>query len=164
MCSGVGSPRARPTLKCRPLLLNRTFPTSINRLQVCSSPLLAVGTNTLFIDSLHRGQMRFSTATTIFSGMALLIATTKAVTCDTFAFGNIDKGALTSCLNSYRNGNWDGMECGGRGWFKGGSAYNSPNDCYDACQDCIQREINAGASNVECDDYETFAKCWMGYH
>jgi hypothetical protein len=36
-------------------------------------------------------------------------------------------------------------------------------NCYDACANLIARAIDEGASDVQCDDYEVFAQCWMGY-
>lgn len=102
----------------------------------------------------------------------------------------LDIPGLTNCLDNYRNGNWvciplsgspaalpparaltlaashrqNGMDCGGRGWFKGTSHYKSPNDCYDACWTCVLEAIDDNASQVECDDYEGDSYCWMGYH
>jgi hypothetical protein len=77
----------------------------------------------------------------------------------------IDQDALHTCLENYRNGNWDGEECGGYGWFKGGFAYADPDNCYDACESCIDHAITAFADDVQCDDYEgVSAHCWMGYH
>ncbi|CDO76336.1 hypothetical protein BN946_scf184795.g7 [Trametes cinnabarina] len=86
------------------------------------------------------------------------------------ALGATDQGALHSCLDNYRIDNWasslgqDGMDCGGRGWFKGSHNYKSPTDCYDACAGLLVQAINRGASDVECDDYEGSARCWMGFH
>jgi hypothetical protein len=77
---------------------------------------------------------------------------------------SVDRDALYKCLATFNNHNWGGMECGGRGWFKGGSAYQNPDNCYDACQNCIYSAIGSFASSVECDDNEGFAECWMGYH
>ncbi|KDQ56582.1 hypothetical protein JAAARDRAFT_295606 [Jaapia argillacea MUCL 33604] len=56
-----------------------------------------------------------------------------------------------------------GEVCGEVGWFKGGRAYQSPTDCYTACFGCISSAIDAGAMDVQCDDYERAADCWMGY-
>ncbi|CDO75718.1 hypothetical protein BN946_scf184493.g16 [Trametes cinnabarina] len=80
------------------------------------------------------------------------------------AFGATDQGALRSCLDNYRIDNWDGMDCGGRGCFKGSHNYKSPRDCYDACAGLLVQAINRGASDVECDDYEGSARYWMGFH
>ncbi|OJD30777.1 uncharacterized protein BKCO1_5600053 [Diplodia corticola] len=81
------------------------------------------------------------------------------------AVGDVDKTALKDCLDSYRNDNWDGMNCGARGWFKGHRpAYQSSNNCYDACAPGIRSAIDQGGSNVECRDYEGVTQCWMGYN
>ncbi|KAL7278788.1 hypothetical protein ACG7TL_007797 [Trametes sanguinea] len=80
------------------------------------------------------------------------------------AIGATDQGALHTCLDNYRIDNWDGMDCGGRGWFKGSHNYKNPLDCYDACAGLLVQAINRGASDVECDDYEGSARCWMGFH
>ncbi|KAL1943339.1 hypothetical protein VTO73DRAFT_4414 [Trametes versicolor] len=80
------------------------------------------------------------------------------------ALGATDQGALHTCLNNYRTDNWDGMNCGGRGWFKGTHNYKSPENCYDACAGLLVQAIDQGASDVECDDNEGGAKCWMGFH
>ncbi|EIW56365.1 uncharacterized protein TRAVEDRAFT_49195 [Trametes versicolor FP-101664 SS1] len=80
------------------------------------------------------------------------------------ALGATDQGALHTCLNNYRTDNWDGMNCGGRGWFKGTHDYKSPENCYDACAGLLVQAIDQGASDVECDDNEGGAKCWMGFH
>ncbi|KAI0820154.1 hypothetical protein BC628DRAFT_1416653 [Trametes gibbosa] len=106
--------------------------------------------------------------TAVFAFLAALAVTQVSanVQCTKFDAppGSIDQGGLQNCLNNYRNNNWDGMNCGGRGWFKGHHKYKSPNDCYDACSGCILESIQAGASQVECDDFEGGTKCWMGYH
>ncbi|KDQ56580.1 hypothetical protein JAAARDRAFT_295597 [Jaapia argillacea MUCL 33604] len=100
--------------------------------------------------------------------IALLAAATGTlanVQCNIRAFSpTTDKAALHACLNGYRTDNWDGMDCGGLGWFKGSRAYNSPTNCYDACSSCISTAIDAGAIDIQCDDYEGAADCWMGYH
>ena len=57
-----------------------------------------------------------------------------------------------------------GQDCGGRGWFKGSHNYKSPTNCYDACAGLLVQAINQGASDVECDDFEGGARCWMGFH
>ncbi|KAF4545287.1 uncharacterized protein LTHEOB_5120 [Lasiodiplodia theobromae] len=81
------------------------------------------------------------------------------------AFGDVDKGSLKYCLSVYRSNNWDGGDCGGRGWFKGHlSTYHSPENCYDACSQGIRSAIDQGASDVICHDYEGLTNCWMGYH
>ncbi|KAI0332166.1 hypothetical protein GY45DRAFT_1321182 [Cubamyces sp. BRFM 1775] len=80
------------------------------------------------------------------------------------ALGATDQGALHTCLDNYRWDNWDGQDCGGRGWFKGSHKYKSPTDCYDACAGLLVQAINQGASDVECDDFEGSARCWMGFH
>ncbi|KAL7278750.1 hypothetical protein ACG7TL_007755 [Trametes sanguinea] len=80
------------------------------------------------------------------------------------ALGATDQGALHTCLDNYRTDNWDGMDCGGRGWFKGSSAYQNPMNCYDACAGLLVQAIDRGASDVQCNDYEGFAECWMGFH
>ena len=101
---------------------------------------------------------------------------------------NINKPVMHDCLFKYRNGtispflfrfqhgtvqlitsffmldNWDGKDCGGRGWYKGHSNWNSPWDCYDACADCISEGINKGANLVSCKKTLGVAQCWMGYH
>ncbi|KAI0074908.1 hypothetical protein K474DRAFT_1600767, partial [Panus rudis PR-1116 ss-1] len=81
-----------------------------------------------------------------------------------YVAGPTDQAALHDCLANYRTDNWDGTDCGGRGWFKGSSEYNSPENCYDACQFGISQAIDAGASDVQCDDHEGLADCWMGFH
>ncbi|KAK7690377.1 hypothetical protein QCA50_007035 [Cerrena zonata] len=78
--------------------------------------------------------------------------------------GSLDHNALHQCLNAYRTDNWDGMDCGGRGWFKGTHNYRSPQNCYDACVAGISAAIDSNASDVRCDDQEGGADCWMGYH
>ncbi|EIW56366.1 uncharacterized protein TRAVEDRAFT_49196 [Trametes versicolor FP-101664 SS1] len=80
------------------------------------------------------------------------------------ALGSTDQGALHTCLQNYRTDNWDGMDCGGRGWFKGTHNYKSPQNCWDACAGLLVQAIDQGASDVECDDNEGGAKCWMGFH
>ncbi|KAL1943356.1 hypothetical protein VTO73DRAFT_4431 [Trametes versicolor] len=80
------------------------------------------------------------------------------------ALGSTDQGALHTCLQNYRTDNWDGMDCGGRGWFKGSHDYKSPENCWDACAGLLVQAIDQGASDVECDDNEGGAKCWLGFH
>jgi len=99
---------------------------------------------------------------------------------------DLDKRAMHECLIKYRNGtilflpnagkhtlitdspffvgNWNGMGCGGRGWFKGGRSWDNPDNCYDGCASCISEAINRGANDVQCDQTVGFAACWMGYH
>ncbi len=86
------------------------------------------------------------------------------VDCAINAHGSTDKGALHTCLSNYRTDNWDGEYCGGVGWFKGSMFYDNPQDCYDACVGCISGAIDSGATDVQCDDYEGLADCWMGFH
>ncbi|KAI0078557.1 hypothetical protein K474DRAFT_1660382 [Panus rudis PR-1116 ss-1] len=81
------------------------------------------------------------------------------------ATGPTDHVALHNCLSGYRTDNWDGEDCGGRGWFKGSSGgYKSPQNCYDACQSGISSAIDSSASDVICHDYEGGATCYMGFH
>ncbi|KAI0766611.1 hypothetical protein BD413DRAFT_480810 [Trametes elegans] len=81
------------------------------------------------------------------------------------ALGATDQGALHSCLTNYRWDNWDGQDCGGRGWFKGHHNYDNPHNCYDACAQLLVAAIDQGASDVECDDVEgKNSYCWMGFH
>ncbi|KAI0334984.1 hypothetical protein GY45DRAFT_970717 [Cubamyces sp. BRFM 1775] len=80
------------------------------------------------------------------------------------ALGATDQVALHNCLTNYRWDNWSGQDCGGRGWFKGSHNYKSPTNCYDACAGLLVQAINQGASDVECDDFEGGARCWMGFH
>ena len=55
------------------------------------------------------------------------------------------------------------MNCGSRGWFKGGSAWQNPDFCYDGCLECISEAISAGAQSAQCDQTAGLARCWMGY-
>jgi hypothetical protein len=96
---------------------------------------------------------------------AFFITAANAVTCNIYEIDtSLDKAALYTCLDNYHNGNWNGEECGGYGWFKGGISYQDPDNCYDACKTCIENSINSFASSMKCDDYEVLAHCWMGYH
>ncbi|KDQ09130.1 hypothetical protein BOTBODRAFT_179306 [Botryobasidium botryosum FD-172 SS1] len=114
--------------------------------------------------------MRTSTSISAIISALLVVSlapgpASAGTTCNIKTFGGTPgNGALIDCLHSYRTDNWDGKNCGGLGWFKGGSLYNSPVNCYDACFNCIQNSINAGATSVQCDDAEGLADCWMGYH
>ncbi|KAL0953363.1 hypothetical protein HGRIS_004600 [Hohenbuehelia grisea] len=104
-------------------------------------------------------------ALTILTVLVATSGTLANVVCTIHAFAdNTNKAGLHTCLDGYRTDNWDGMDCGGRGWFKGTHKYKSPQDCYDACNQCINSAIDAGASDVECDDYEGGTYCWLGYH
>ena len=62
-------------------------------------------------------------------------------------------------------GNWDGKNCGGRGWFKGRRSWSGDSDdCYEACDSCISSAIDLGATDAECSQTSGFEACWMGYH
>ncbi|KAH9851210.1 hypothetical protein C2E23DRAFT_886679 [Lenzites betulinus] len=83
----------------------------------------------------------------------------------TAVFAALAAFAVTQvCLDGYRNGNWNGEDCGGRGWFKGSHDYKNPDNCWDACAGLLVQAINQGASDVECDDVEGGARCWIGFH
>ena len=75
---------------------------------------------------------------------------------------------LHTCLDAYNTGKFEGKDCPdgkiGQGFFRGQSAYSSASDCYTACYMCVSNAIDAGAGDVMCEDYESDAKCWMGYH
>ena len=68
-----------------------------------------------------------------------------------------------ACLDSYRTNNWDGTLCGHYGWFKGRGWYRYPEDCYDACHDCLGQGIINGSSNMRCENKVGGATCWIGY-
>ncbi|CDO75717.1 hypothetical protein BN946_scf184493.g15 [Trametes cinnabarina] len=92
------------------------------------------------------------------------VSANASIVSESDALGATDQDALHSCLQNYRTNNWDGMKCGGRGWFKGSHNYKNPTNCWDACAGYIVQAIDRGATAVECDDYEGSARCWMGYH
>ncbi|KAL0953364.1 hypothetical protein HGRIS_004601 [Hohenbuehelia grisea] len=83
--------------------------------------------------------------------LLVVIASARAnVVCIIKGFSDdTDKAGLHSCLDGYRTDNWNGIDCGGEGWFKGTHNYKSPQNCYDACYRCISQSIDAGASDVE---------------
>ncbi|KAL1943351.1 hypothetical protein VTO73DRAFT_4426 [Trametes versicolor] len=109
--------------------------------------------------------MQFTTTFLALAALAVSQVSANASIVRQFnALGATDQGALHTCLNNYRTDNWDGMNCGGRGWFKGTHDYKSPENCYDACAGLLVQAIDQGASDVECDDNEGGAKCWMGFH
>ncbi|KAH9851220.1 hypothetical protein C2E23DRAFT_869431 [Lenzites betulinus] len=106
--------------------------------------------------------------TAVFAALAAFVVTQVSANASIVrqfnALGATDQNALHSCLDGYRNGNWDGEDCGGRGWFKGSHDYKSPDNCWDACAGLLVQAINQGASDVECDDVEGGARCWIGFH
>ncbi|KAI0633118.1 hypothetical protein C8Q77DRAFT_1218467 [Trametes polyzona] len=109
--------------------------------------------------------MQFTTAFIALAAFAVTQVSANASIVRQFnALGATDQGALHACLNSYRTDNWDGKDCGGRGWFKGTHNYKNPQNCYDACAGLLVTAIDQGASDVECDDVEGGARCWMGFH
>ena len=64
--------------------------------------------------------------------------------------------------------NWDGQKCGGKSWFKGHAMYDSPDDCVNACDKCLQESIAKGVGGVLCDHYATSfngagSRCWAGF-
>ncbi|KAI9814854.1 MAG: hypothetical protein M1832_005656 [Thelocarpon impressellum] len=71
---------------------------------------------------------------------------------------------MHACLDAYNAGGWDGTVCAAHGWYKGGAAWRSAEDCYAACQPCVARAIEAGAPEVNCYTQIDFAGCWMGYN
>jgi hypothetical protein len=60
--------------------------------------------------------------------------------------------------------NWNGNICRDRGWFKGGSKWDSLNGYYDASSNCVIDAINAVYSGVQYDAYVGAVYYWIGYH
>ena len=70
---------------------------------------------------------------------------------------------MTDCWAKYDAYNWDGQNCGGVGWYKGQTAYNDPQNCHAACDQCIRDQIHALAGGAHCENTVSAAKCWVGY-
>lgn len=62
---------------------------------------------------------------------------------------------MQKCFDGYNTApdNWDGMNCNGAGWFKGGDGgYANAQNCYAACKPCIDASIAGGSADVKCWD------------
>ncbi|KAL8669207.1 MAG: hypothetical protein Q9168_006196 [Polycauliona sp. 1 TL-2023] len=58
---------------------------------------------------------------------------------------------MMGCLNQYNVYNWDGQVCGGVGWFKAKLGnYENPQNCWNACQGCINWFINSSSTDGYC--------------
>ena len=42
--------------------------------------------------------------------------------------------------------NWDDQKYGGKSWFKGHAMYDSPDDCVNACDKCLQESVARGSA------------------
>ena len=76
----------------------------------------------------------------------------------------LDSATLATCLENYNQGGWDGTVCGARGWYKGGRLWDSAEDCYGSCHECISNAITNKWTNAKCTRSVSGATCWMGYN
>ncbi|KAF9530841.1 hypothetical protein CPB83DRAFT_904850 [Crepidotus variabilis] len=72
---------------------------------------------------------------------------------------------LDACIqNMVNNPNWGQWDCGGRSFFLGGSAWNSPGDCIGGCKPCLNGSAGLGLEWAKCDQQTgVSAHCWVGY-
>ena len=89
------------------------------------------------------------------------------------------QASMQACLATYGDADnlntWNRLDCAVNGtavdrpalrhFFKGGTAYQSAQSCYDVCYACVQGAIASNAAAMQCDHVpsDTIAHCWMGY-
>jgi hypothetical protein len=67
----------------------------------------------------------------------------------------------------YQIGDWDTRPCRYEDrvtWWRRGSAWNDPRDCYNACHDELEKAVNQGLAEWGCIRQSGLAVCEMGYN
>ncbi|CAK5263588.1 unnamed protein product, partial [Mycena citricolor] len=103
----------------------------------------------------------------IFIILASFVAASQQASCHmgSPAQPSLDQQSMHSCLTGYRTDNWDGMDCGGRTWYKGEmNGWKTPQTCYDACATCISEAIDNNVDEVQCDQWVGIIECWIGFN
>ena len=90
----------------------------------------------------------------------------------TIALGNVrtndNRQEVAECVKQYGYAGhiqgWAGWSCGGRGFYAKSRLYKNPDNCIDACRDCLLDMAEAGKRGAECSNTVSALQCWVGFH